>query len=96
MSPLSPLQVILLPWSYWLIKAILFPRPSAELDFESGGSAPDGSQVRLCKTSFMEVSCEGDIGMGRIGSLEKMMVLSYSEFYIISRFFLLISILLWR
>jgi hypothetical protein len=49
------LQVILLPWTYWLIKAILFPRPSAELDFESGGSAPDGSQVRLCKTSFMEV-----------------------------------------
>lgn len=31
-------------------------RPSAELDFESGGaSKPDGCEVQLCKTSFMEV-----------------------------------------
>ena len=30
-------------------------RPSSELDFESGGSAkPEGCEVRLCKTSFME------------------------------------------
>ena len=33
-----------------------FLRPSAELDFESGGaSKPDGCEVQLCKTSFMEV-----------------------------------------
>ena len=30
-------------------------RPAAELDFESGGNCqPDGKEVRLCKTSFME------------------------------------------
>eukprot|EP00434_Breviolum_minutum_P038657 symbB.v1.2.034298.t1/scaffold4403.1/size40110/2 len=52
---LTILSVILLPWTYYLIKAILFPRPSAELDFESGGaSKPDGCEVQLCKTSFME------------------------------------------
>lgn len=62
---LTVLSVILLPWTYWLIKAILFPRPSAELDFESGGSAPDGSQVRLCKTSFMEARRRNSLAIAK-------------------------------
>lgn len=63
---LTVLSVVLVPWTYFLIKTILCPRPSSELDFESGGSAkPEGCEVRLCKTSFMEARRQNSLKIAK-------------------------------
>ncbi|CAE7237947.1 unnamed protein product [Symbiodinium sp. CCMP2592] len=48
------LTVILLPWTWYLTRCLLFPRPPPELDFETGGLKSEDSRVKLCGTSLMQ------------------------------------------
>lgn len=51
---LCMLTVILLPWTWYLMRCLLFPRPPPELDFETGGLKSEDSRVKLCGTSLMQ------------------------------------------
>lgn len=50
---LTVLTVVLLPWTWVLVKQALRPRPPPEKDFEAG-PAPDGTRIRHCTTSVMQ------------------------------------------